>query len=397
MATIRQKGPGQWHVQVRKKGFPPQTKTCRTEIEAKEWATTTEADMIRGIHVDRTDAQRETLADLIKLYREQVTDKRPGEASRVAENARLDRFLREEKALCSYAIAFLRPHHFNDWVKRRLTQTVSRGQEGGRGRYKPVEHAIRLRADGTPRANAAAPKAPPKPPKLVSPSTVKRELTLLKNVIGHSKTRLNLAVNPVNGEDVKRPAVGDERDVRLSDDQIELLIRECYAAENPWVGPLVEFAFESAARRGSMLRLLWADVDLKTGSAILRRVKNSRRPDEKRDIKIGLSPRAIEVLTTLPKSNSDPDRVFPLTVSALANAFKRARARARVEHFRLHDARHERTSNLIEAGWSDSEVMAQTGHLDHKSLKRYTTLRETFLADKLAQLPARAFRTPPDE
>lgn len=392
MATIRQKGPGQWHVQICKKGWPTQTKTCRTEVEAKAWATTTEADMLRGVHVDRTDAQRETLADLIDLYREEVTDKRPGEASRIAENARLDRFLREEKALCSYAIAFLRPSHFNDYVKRRLTQTASRGQEGGRGSYKPVEHVVKLRADGTPRANAAVPKAPPKSPKLISPSTVKRELTLLKNVIGHSKTRLNLAVNPVNSEDVKRPAVGDERDIRLSDDQIELLIAECYAAESPDVGPLVEFAFESAARRGSMLRLLWQDVDLKARTAILRRVKNSRRPDEKRDIKIGLSPRAVDILTALPRSNSDPERVFPLTIAGLASAFKRARARAKVEYFRLHDARHERTSNLIEAGWSDSEVMAQTGHLDHKSLKRYTTLRETFLADKLAQLPSRARR-----
>lgn len=141
-----------------------------------------------------------------------------------------------------------------------------------------------------------------------------------------------------------------------------------------------------------MLRLLWQDVDLKAGSVILRRVKNSRRPDEKRDIKIGLSPRAIEILKAVPKSNSDPERVFPMSVSTLAGAFKRARARAKLEFFRLHDARHERTSNLIEAGWSDSEVMAQTGHLDHKSLKRYTTLRESFLADKLAQLPSRRAR-----
>jgi integrase len=143
-----------------------------------------------------------------------------------------------------------------------------------------------------------------------------------------------------------------------------------------------------------MLRLRWADVDIKAGSAILRRVKNSRRPDEKRDIKIGLSPRAIEILKAIPRSNSDPEKVFPLTVSTLASAFKRARARAKVEFFRLHDARHERTSNLIEAGWSDSEVMAQTGHLDHKSLKRYTTLRETFLAQKLAQLPHRRAQRP---
>lgn len=44
----------------------------------------------RGVHIDRTDAQRETLADLIKLSREEVTDQRPGEPSRIVENARLN-------------------------------------------------------------------------------------------------------------------------------------------------------------------------------------------------------------------------------------------------------------------------------------------------------------------
>jgi hypothetical protein len=41
----------------------------------------------------------------------------------------------------------------------------------------------------------------------------------------------------------------------------------------------------------------------------------------------------------------------------------------------LHDARHERVSSLVEAGWSDKEIMAQTGHLDPKSMRRYANLR----------------------
>lgn len=391
MATIRQKGPGQWHAQIRKKGFPPQTKTCRTEVEAQQWATVTEADMIRGVHVDRTPSQRETFGDLVDRYLKDVTDKRPGEASRISERARLERFLREEKALCSYAVAYLTYEHFEDWRDRRLTETVTRGKEGGRGRYKPVEHQPKLRVDGTPRANAASPKAPPKPPKTVSPGTVKRELTLLKRVWDHSRKRLKLQENPISTDNVTRPAVSDERDVRLDHGGIDDLLRECYAAENPFVGPLVEVAFESGSRRGNLLRLLWKDVDLEKRSAILRRVKNSRRPDEVRDIRIGLSPRAVEVLSSLPRNDGEP-RVFPISVSTIASAFKRARARAKTEHFRLHDARHERVSSLVEAGWSDTEIMAQTGHLDPKSMRRYATLRESFLADKLAELPSRERR-----
>lgn len=389
MATIRQKGVGQWHVQIRRKGWPNQTNTFRTKIEAETWARDVESSMDKGIFVDRSRGHEETLADLIVLYRKEITDKRPGEASRIAENARLDRFLRDEATLCSYAVANLRPEHFIDYRNRRLKETASRGKEGGRGQYKAIEHEIKLRKDGTPRANAAPAKAPPAAPKLISPGTVKRELTLWKKIIDHSKLRLNLAQNPVNSEDVKRPTAVDDRDIRLSHEEIEKLLDECRNARNPWLFPTVEFAFESGARRSSILRLEWKDVDLGRRTALLRRVKNSRNPHEARDIKIGLSPRAIEILNALPDTPERSGQVFKLTVDALKTAFDRARKRAGLPHFRFHDARHERTSNLVEAGWSDTEVMAQTGHLDPKSLKRYANLRESFLADKLAELPVR--------
>ncbi|ANG95785.1 hypothetical protein A8A54_04365 [Brucella pseudogrignonensis] len=389
MATIRQKGVGQWHVQIRRKGWPNQTGTFRTKIEAETWARDIESSMDKGVFFDRSRGHEETLADLIKVYRKEVTDKRPGEDSRKAENARLDRFLRDETILCSYAVANLRPEHFMDYRDRRLTEIASRGKESGRGRYKVVEHEVKLRKDGTPRANAAKPKAPPIAPKPISPGTVKRELTLWKNIIAHSKLRLNLPFNPVNSEDVKRPTVNDERDVRLEHDDIEKLLDECRKARNPWLAPVIEFAFESGARRGSILRLDWKDVDLNKRTALLRRVKNSRNPHEARDIKIGLSPDAIEILKGLPDEPKRDGQVFKMTKDALKTAYDRARKRAGLPHFRLHDARHERTSNLIEAGWSDTEVMAQTGHLDPKSLKRYANLRETFLADKLAAIPPR--------
>lgn len=395
MATIRQKGVGQWHVQIRRKGWPNQTGTFRTKVQAETWARDVESSMDKGVFVDRSRGHEETLADLIHTYRKEVTNKRPGEDSRIAENARLDRFLRDEIVLCSYAVANLRPEHFIDYRERRLTESVSRGKEGGRGRYKAIAHEIKLRKDGNPRANAAQEKAPPTAPKLISPSTVKRELTLWKNIIAHSKLRLNLAYNPVNSEDVKRPTVNDERDIRLEHGDIDKLLDECRQARNPWLTPVVEFAFETGARRGSILRLEWRDIDLQSRTALLRRVKNSRNPHENRNIKIGLSPRAVEILNVLPGNPVRNGQVFKMTADALKTAFDRARKRADLPHFRFHDARHERTSNLVESGWSDTEVMAQIGHVDPKSLKRYANLRETFLADKLAELPTRKDNTKP--
>jgi integrase len=388
MATIREKGLHQWHAQVRRKGWPIATATLRTKKDAEAWARDVESQMDRGVYVDRTAGERTTFKEAIERYLREVTDKRPGEASRLAERARLERFMREEGPLCAYAVSNLRPEHFEDYRDRRLAQTASRGALGGRGQYKVVSSAVKLRKDGKPRANAAKPKPGPKPATLISPGTVKRELTLLKRVIDHGKRRYGLLVNPVNTEDVKRPAVNDERDVRLTADEIENLLAACREGGNPWIAPLVEMGFETGARRGSLLRLRWEDVDLPGRGALLRGVKNSRNPGEQIDVQIGLSPRAIEILAALPRSISG--RVFPVTENAMKGAFNRARDRAGLQHFRFHDTRHERVSSLIEAGWSDSAVMSQTGHRDPKSLKRYVNLRKSHLADALAALPVRA-------
>jgi integrase len=388
MATIRQKGPEQWHAQVRRTGWPAVTETLSTRQKAEVWTRDVESQMDRGIFVDRSAGERTTFGETIKTYIKEVTEKRPGEALRASEKSRLERFMRDEPKLCAYAVAHLRPEHFEEYRDRRLTEFVTRGKPGGRGQYKPEKvKPGRFRKDGTPRANAAEPKAPQKVPKKVKPGTVKRELTALKRVIDHRKRKLGLLINPINTEDVKRPVVNDERDVRLEDAQIDELVAECYRSKNPWVGPIIEFAFEVGPRRGNLLRLKWVDVDIKGRSVLLRGVKNSKNPEKIIDIPVGLSPRALEILKALPRSLDG--RVFPISANALKSAFNRARHKLGLDHYRFHDTRHERISSLIEAGWSDTQVMAQSAHRDPKSLKRYANLRQKFLADALAAIPPR--------
>lgn len=127
MATVREKGPAQWHVQVRRKGWPTQTKTFTTKKDAEAWARAVESQMDRGNFVDRTPADRATLKAVLERYLTEVTDKRPGEASQVAERTRLERFMRQEADPCAYAMANLRPEHFEEYRDRRLTEFVRRG------------------------------------------------------------------------------------------------------------------------------------------------------------------------------------------------------------------------------------------------------------------------------
>ena len=356
MASVREKGPYQWQAQIRRKGWPNQTATFRTKKEAEAWARKIESDMDRGVFVDRTAGCKTSFGDLIELYLRNVTANRPGEESRVAEASRLKRFLREERTLCSYAVINLRPEHFEAYRDKRLAQPARRS------RRRPC------------------------PGKTIAPGTVKRELTLLKRVIDYRKRWLGILINPVNTEDVKRPAVNDERDVRLSRAERERLLESCGDARTPWLRAIVELGFETGARRGSLLRLEWNDVDLSRRTALLRGVKNSRNPDRVINHMIGLTPRAVEILESLPRSE---DRVFPVTANAFRLAFNRARDRAGLPHFRFHDTRHERTSSLFEANWSMVQVMAQTGHRDPKSVKRYANLSGDFLASELAKLERR--------
>jgi integrase len=349
MATIREKGPYQWQVQIRRKGWPYQHVTFRTKKDAEAWARKTESDMDSGSFIDQSAGRETTLGDLIPLYLTAVTAQRPSEHSRVAESARLNRFLRDERALCAYAVVHLKPEHFEDYRDSRLGHTLKNG-------------------------------------KRLAPGTVKRELTTLKRVIDNRKRRLGLVINPVNTEDVKRPTVNDERDVRLSNEERERLLQACEDARNPWLRAFVELGFETGARRGNLLRLTWADVDLERKTALLRGIKNSRSPEKVINHVIGLTPRAVEILKSLPRTDM---RVFPMTANAFRLAFNRARMKAGVDHFHFHDTRHERISSLFGANWSTVQVMAQTGHRDPKSVKRYANLTGEFLADELAKLRAR--------
>ncbi|MEN1494689.1 hypothetical protein AAIH17_36315, partial [Pseudomonas aeruginosa] len=63
MATIRKRGPSQWQVQVRRKGWPLQTKTFNIQAEAKTWATMIKREMDAGVFVSRNEAESTSFAN----------------------------------------------------------------------------------------------------------------------------------------------------------------------------------------------------------------------------------------------------------------------------------------------------------------------------------------------
>ena len=76
MATIRKRDPYQYQVEVRKKGYPRQTRTFETLADAKAWAAQVESEMTRRVLIDRTEAERTALAEALERYYREVGSKK---------------------------------------------------------------------------------------------------------------------------------------------------------------------------------------------------------------------------------------------------------------------------------------------------------------------------------
>jgi len=76
MATIRERKDAQgnksYDVQIRLRGFPPQTRTFNSKTLAKQWAAQVETDLRAGRYLQRIEAERHTVHEMIDRYRREV-------------------------------------------------------------------------------------------------------------------------------------------------------------------------------------------------------------------------------------------------------------------------------------------------------------------------------------
>ena len=114
MASIRQLKSGGWRAQVRRTGRPPAAKTFKARSDAAKWARMLESEIDQGVFVDRSEAQRATLGDLIDRYLAEVT---PLKKSARQETQRL-RCLRTHFG--AYSLAVLRNTRIAEYRDQRL-------------------------------------------------------------------------------------------------------------------------------------------------------------------------------------------------------------------------------------------------------------------------------------
>ena len=339
MATIRQRSSTKkYEVQIRRDGWPNVTRTFTKAADARAWAAVIESEIERGVFIDRTEAEKNTLGDLLQRYLAEVSCQKKGHAS---ERYRLVSL--QNDSIAKYKVAGLSGKLMAEWRDKRLKE--------------------------------------------VSGSTVNRDLNLISHVINVARKEWGIHVdNPISM--IRRPAENRARKRRLAPGEEERLLTELeltarsengtYEAggtHNPWMLPLVVVALESAMRRSELLALRWSDVFLSERFVRLHDTKNGDSRD------VPLSTRAYMVLESLPRHISG--KVFPTTGDAVKKAFTRAVERAGLGDFHFHDLRHEATSRIAEKLDNVLELSAVTGHKTLTMLKRYYHPRARDLARKL--------------
>ena len=433
MAELRDRGlkprvdqlADHFEVRIRQRGYPPLTITCASELEAENFVRKVEEERSRGLFVDYTKAHNITLAELLVRF---LLDESSRRRSCDLESYKIEGWLCDsgpagQKLLEGYRDELrrrgkpVRPAKFQmrdsathiAWIHKRLTAVTT----------EDIDIFMRDRLE------------------VVAPATVDREVDILSAVF-NVVTKVwgyRLHENPMTG--VRRPQYFNERDRRLVDGEEQRLLAAARAEDHarcseehlqrlvdaavagqaftsasarkkvrathsaalrahaaatcqvvPLMEAFVQFQLMAGPRRGETLGLTWARVDFDAQTAFIPLSKNGRPR------KLSLRSDLLDLLERLPRTD---DRVFPMSVDLLTNAWKRMCATARINDLHVHDLRHEAVSRVAElgdgtpgSGFGLVELQAFSGHRDTRMLLRYAHLCASRMATRLDEAFAKA-------
>jgi integrase len=317
-----------YRVQVRRRGFPPISRTFERKSDADRWARETEADMSRRRYFPQHEAEQHTLANLV---------------DRQLEAVKIDR-----------AHDYERQRVILGWWKEKL------------GKYTLAtltpELITRHRDHLQTKEN-------------LMPSTVNRYLSGLSKAFSNAVKEwhwLPAGANPMLGVSKKKEPRGIVR--YLDDDERRALLAACRKSEYKPLSLIVLFALTTGLRRGELLGLRWQDIDLERRIAVLHNTKNGDRRS------VPIVPEVAELLREHGKVRRlDNDLIFASEGRDAVwfdKFWYRALKEAKIKDFRFHDLRHTAASYLAMSGATTAEIAAVLGHRTLQMVKRYAHLSD---------------------
>ena len=342
MASITKRtlkdGKVSYQVEIRRRGYPPIRKTFSTERKAKDFATLTEAKVLKNEATNLREATKWTIPQVIDWYRQNPDPRR-----RLETKKHFNRLEFLEKEFKDFTVLSLTASKLQKWIRKRL--------------------------------------------EFNQPATVYHYYVALKNAMvyhaidkGYSQNIFNL---------VKCPSKSNRRERRFSEEETRALFRSIYynsRVKKIEMRVTVLFALETGCRIGEMLKLIWKNVDLekRTVTFIWQDTKTKAWTRT-----IPLTTVATKILEWIRRHHyeNDSDRVFKFynpNEHHLSRQFKIDCKRAGIEGVVWHTLRHEATSRFFErTSLTDVEIASITGHQDLNMLRHYAHLRPTSLIDKL--------------
>lgn len=358
MANIQERvdsdGNVTFRVQVRLKGFPPQSASFERVTDARRWAGATEAAIREGRHFKTTEAKRHTFGDMIDRYIKNVI---PGKKQN-SRHAQTPRLLWWKDRLGDYALADVTPALIAEQRDTLAKETTRLGKKR-------------------------------------SPTSVIHFLATLSHVYSIATKEWEWTdSNPL--AKVQKPKWPRGRVRFLSDDERARLLTACQKSANTALYDIVVLALSSGMRYSEMLTLTWADVDTNRGMVTLLETKNG----ERRAVPlVGHARERIQERARIRRLDTPllfPSPKFGETVKPydIKSAWHTALADAGIQDFRFHDLRHSAASYLAMNGASLAEIAEVLGHKTLSMVKRYAHLSDAHTSGVVARMNAAIFATP---
>jgi len=345
MASIRKRKSGSgeisYHVQIRLRGYPPQTSSFERLTDARKWAAATESAIREGRHFKTAEAKKHTLGELLNRHVKQIDAN-----SRYGRNN--IRHLRYWKG------------QIGEYLLVDVTPALI------------VEARDKLRDEGR------------------SDSTANRYMTSLSRALTIAVNEWEwLESNPCRKIKKLREPRGRVR--FLSDVERSRLLDVCRSRRNPDLHHAVVLSLSTGARQGEILGMTWGQVDLRRQVITLTETKNNETR------LLPLSGLALEIMQERSKIRRiDSMLVFPSTKDPakpkdMKRQFEEALMKADIEDFRWHDLRHTAASYLAMNGASLAEIAEVLGHKTLSMVKRYAHLSEAHTAKVVESMNKRMF------
>lgn len=361
MATIRErmnkdgnKTKNQWQAIVEMKNratglVHKESSTHETRLAAEEWAEGIEADLKRGLYKDSRIADNTFLRTLIDKY---ISDVSPKKLGGKQEIVRLKKWLTTD--LADRPISRCFPADFANYIASRRKDVSKRS-----GR--------------------------------VAEQTIKLEIIAISNVFEVARKDWGYDLpNPTKS--ISKPKGSNTREARITPENWKKISAVLLnKSRNPLYITIAEFAIETGMRQDELFRMTWKDIEIKErvdgvemqarGKVIVDGKDTSTTGERKKRV-VPLSPRAIDLLQSLPRPESPDVPVFQsvrkTSKDGLSRAFSAACADIDLTGGCFHSTRHEAASRMAPHypmltlmkifGWKTPSMAARYYHASDEEL-----------------------------